>query len=111
MKLKYRQFGIFVMLSYMLIECSPGSEKDVINQISSLTGVVEVNGVFGKYDIFVKVASENPDLMEIGGSIILNTNPQIAKIVYVGETEILEISIMNAEIIDNCFFCLQSKDN
>jgi len=48
----------------MLIECSPGSEKDVINQINSLTGVVEVNGVFGKYDIFVKVASENPDLME-----------------------------------------------
>lgn len=48
MKLKYRQSNIFVMLSYMLIECSPGSEKEVINQISSLAGVVEVNGVFGK---------------------------------------------------------------
>ena len=52
------------MLSYMLLECSPGSEKDVINQISSLVGVVEVNGIFGKYDIFVKVSAENPDLME-----------------------------------------------
>lgn len=64
MKLKYRQFSIFVMLSYMLLECSPGSEKDVINQINSLAGVVEVNDIFGKYDIIVKVAAENPDLME-----------------------------------------------
>ena len=51
------------MLSYILLNCSPGSEVEVISEISSLAGVIEVNGVFGKYDVFVKVSSENPDTM------------------------------------------------
>ena len=51
------------MLSYILLNCSPGSEVDVISEISSLVGVIEVNGVFGKYDVFVKVSAENPDAM------------------------------------------------
>jgi len=53
------------MLAYMLINCSPGSETEVISEISSLTGVIEVNGVLGKYDVFVKISAENPDSMEI----------------------------------------------
>ena len=53
------------MLSYILINCSPGSETEVISEISSLAGVTEVNGVFGKYDVFVKVSAENPDTMEM----------------------------------------------
>jgi len=51
------------LLSYILINCSPGSEIEVISEISSLEGVVEINGVFGKYDVFVKVSAENPDAM------------------------------------------------
>ena len=51
------------MLSYILLNCSPGSEVEVISEISSLAGVIEVNGVFGKYDVFVKVSSENPEAM------------------------------------------------
>ena len=51
------------MLSYILLNCSPGSEVEVISEISSLAGVIEVNGVFGKYDVFVKVSAENPDAM------------------------------------------------
>jgi len=53
------------LLSYILINCSPGSEVEVISEISSLAGVIEVNGVFGKYDVFVKVSAENPDAMEM----------------------------------------------
>ena len=52
------------MISYILLNCSPGSEVQVISEISSLAGVIEVNGVFGKYDVFVKVSAENPDAME-----------------------------------------------
>ena len=52
------------MISYMLLNCSPGSEKEVISEISSLDGIVEVNGVLGKYDIFIKLSAENPDIME-----------------------------------------------
>ena len=51
------------MLSYILLNCSPGSEVEVISEISSIAGVIEVNGVFGKYDVFVKVSAENPDAM------------------------------------------------
>ena len=36
----------------------------MISEIRSLSGVIEVNGVFGKYDVFVKVSAENPDEME-----------------------------------------------
>ncbi len=53
------------MQSYILLNCSPGSEVEVISEISSLAGVIEVNGVFGKYDVFVKVSAENPDSMEM----------------------------------------------
>ncbi len=52
------------MISYILLNCSPGSETEVISEISSLVGVTEVNGVFGKYDVFVKISSENPDAMD-----------------------------------------------
>ena len=52
------------MLSYILLNCSPGSEVEVISEIGSLAGVNEVNGVFGEYDVFVKVSAENPDAME-----------------------------------------------
>ena len=52
------------MQSYILLKYSPGSEVEVISEISSLAGVIEVNGVFGKYDVFVKISAENPDTME-----------------------------------------------
>jgi len=52
------------MISYMLLNCSPGSETDVISEISSLVEVIEVNGILGKHDVFVKISSENPDAME-----------------------------------------------
>ena len=53
------------MISYILLNCSPGSEVEIISEISSLAGVIEVNGIFGKYDVFVKVSAENPDAMEM----------------------------------------------
>ncbi len=62
------------MLSYILINCSPDSEVEVISEISSLAGVIEVNGVFGKYDVFVKVSAENPDAMEMIVSQIRKIN-------------------------------------
>ena len=62
------------MISYILINCSPGSEVDVISEISSIAGVVEVNGVFGNFDVFVKVSAENPDAMEMIVSQIRKIN-------------------------------------
>ena len=53
------------MLSYMLLNCSPGLEVEVISEISSLADVIEVNGIMGKYDVFVKLSTKNPDAMEL----------------------------------------------
>ena len=56
------------MLSYILVTCQPGSEKDVISEIRTIPEAVEVNGTMGKYDIFVKLSAENPDSMEMAVS-------------------------------------------
>mgnify|MGYP001167854289 FL=1 len=53
------------MLSYVLITCHPGSEPDVISEIKSITEVKEVNGIMGKYDIFVKISSDSPDGLDL----------------------------------------------
>jgi DNA-binding Lrp family transcriptional regulator len=56
------------MLSYILITCQPGTEPDVISEIKSIPEVVEVNGIMGKYDIFVKIFSDTPDGLDLAVS-------------------------------------------
>jgi DNA-binding Lrp family transcriptional regulator len=56
------------MLSYVLINCHPGSEPDVISEIKSIPEVQEVNGIMGKYDIFVKISSDTPDGLDLAVS-------------------------------------------
>ena len=47
------------MITYILATCIPGNEREVIQKIKEIPNVVEVNGIMGKYDIFVKIqASE-----------------------------------------------------
>ena len=47
------------MIAYILVMCIPGNEKDVIAKIKGIPNVVEVNGVMGKYDVFVKIQSDD----------------------------------------------------
>ena len=47
------------MIAYILATCIPGREKEVIAKIKVLLEVVEVNGVMGKYDVFVKISADN----------------------------------------------------
>ena len=49
------------MQAYILLNCNTGSEIDLILELKKLPEVVEVNGIWGKYDIFLKVCSEDPD--------------------------------------------------
>lgn len=48
------------MIVYILATCVPGNEKDVITKIKALPEVVEVNGVMGKYDVFIKISADTP---------------------------------------------------
>ena len=45
------------MQAYILLKCVTGLEKNIIDQLKRIPEVVEVNGIWGKYDIFVKVSS------------------------------------------------------
>lgn len=48
------------MQAYVLINCLPGNEKEIISNLKKIPEVVEINGIWGKYDIFVKIASIEP---------------------------------------------------
>ena len=48
------------MIAYILVTCMPGNEKEVISNIKNIPDVVEVNGIMGKYDVFVKIKSSDP---------------------------------------------------
>ena len=41
--------------AYVLIAVSPGSEKRISKRLADLGGVVEVNELYGEYDIIIKV--------------------------------------------------------
>ena len=48
------------MQAYVLLTCNPGSESSLIAELKKIHEVTEVNGVWGKYDIFLKICTDNP---------------------------------------------------
>jgi len=49
------------MQSYILLNCNTGSENELISELKKFPEITEVNGVWGKYDIILKVCSDDPD--------------------------------------------------
>ncbi|MBI3842988.1 MAG: Lrp/AsnC ligand binding domain-containing protein [Thaumarchaeota archaeon] len=47
-----------MVTAYVLINCNMGSEESVIQELKSIIGVRDVQGVFGAYDIITKVESK-----------------------------------------------------
>ena len=45
--------------AYLLINCQLGSEEEIIKKIKQIENVTEVHGVFGVYDIIVKLEAPN----------------------------------------------------
>ena len=41
--------------AYLMINCELGSESSIIEHLKSIPGVTEARGVFGNYDILVKI--------------------------------------------------------
>ena len=44
--------------AYVLINCDLGSEESIIGELKKLSQTVEVNGVYGVYDIIAKVRAD-----------------------------------------------------
>jgi len=52
---------MYAMIAYIFATCVPGQETDAISKIKILPNVVEVNGIMGRYDIFVKVLAKKEE--------------------------------------------------
>ncbi|MEK0319263.1 MAG: Lrp/AsnC ligand binding domain-containing protein [Nitrosopumilus sp.] len=60
-------------ITYILISCEVGTEKSILAELKSLESVKEISGVFGSYDIIVKLeAASEEELKEIVVSKIRN---------------------------------------
>ena len=46
-----------MVIAYILLTCDLGSENSVIEQLKAIPSVKEAHGVYGAYDILVKVES------------------------------------------------------
>jgi len=46
-------------IAYVLVICDLGSEEQIIEELKHLSDVKEAHGVFGAYDILVKLKSYN----------------------------------------------------
>ncbi|MCY4489893.1 MAG: Lrp/AsnC ligand binding domain-containing protein [Thaumarchaeota archaeon] len=49
------------MQAYILLNCDSGTEISLISELKDIPEVSEINGVWGKYDIFLKVSSSEPE--------------------------------------------------
>ncbi len=49
--------------AYVLINCDLGFDAEIIDEIKQLKDVKEVQGVFGAYDILVKLKSANAEIL------------------------------------------------
>jgi len=50
--------------AYVLINCQSGFENSIIEKLIKIPEVKEVQGIFGKYDIFVKMQSDSQEMLE-----------------------------------------------
>jgi len=50
--------------TYVLINCQSGFENSIIEILIKMPEVKEVQGIFGKYDIFVKMQSDSQEMLE-----------------------------------------------
>jgi DNA-binding Lrp family transcriptional regulator len=47
--------------AYVLINCDLGSEEEILKELRRLIEVVELSGVYGVYDIIVKIRADTMD--------------------------------------------------
>lgn len=53
------------MQAYILINCKTGREISVITELKELPEIIEINGIWGKYDVFIKIKTPDPNGIEL----------------------------------------------
>jgi len=51
-------------IAYVLVSCDLGFDAEIIHEIKQVEDVKEVRGVFGAYDILVKLESANAEILK-----------------------------------------------
>ena len=51
-------------IAYVLISCDLGFDAEIIDEIKQVEDVKEVHGIFGAYDILVKLESANAEILK-----------------------------------------------
>jgi len=51
-------------MAYVLVSCDLGFDAEIIHEIKQVEDVKEVRGVFGAYDILVKLESANAEILK-----------------------------------------------
>ncbi len=51
-------------ISYVLMSCESGAEKSILVELKSLESVKEISGLFGSYDIIVKLEAASEEKLE-----------------------------------------------
>lgn len=49
------------MQAYVLLNCNTGSEIDLISELKKIPEIIEINGIWGKFDIFLKISTKDPE--------------------------------------------------
>lgn len=62
------------MLAYILLNCIPSQEKNIMEDLNKIPEVAEVNVIMGKYDIIVKVKGGLPGDIDLAVSKIRSIN-------------------------------------
>jgi DNA-binding Lrp family transcriptional regulator len=50
--------------AYVLINYEIGAEKNILNKLKTVPGVIEANEVNGVYDIIIKITADNLDILK-----------------------------------------------
>ncbi len=50
-------------IAYVLVSCDLGFDAEIVDEIKQIDDVKEVRGVFGAYDIIVKLESANVETL------------------------------------------------
>ncbi len=50
-------------IAYVLVSCDLGFDAEIVDEIKQVEDVKEVRGVFGAYDILVKLESSNVEIL------------------------------------------------
>ena len=51
-------------ITYVLIICEVGTEKSILAELKSLESVKEISGLFGSYDIIVKLEAASEEKLK-----------------------------------------------